>query len=394
MCLESILKCTMTTTNCEPSTTVESHDGRTPDRSAPDPLRQFDQLVASAVDHFHRGDFDLSVVLLGLSERWVVERRLEARHVDQVRAWRSQTLDAGAVRKAAESPEHRSKLSEILRFFPAYSPARLLQRLRFEPRRDERRGLLLVLETLGEPARAAALEGLRAELDDSPDADDCHFRRNLLHLLRRLPGREAESSAEEVDLALRHCRIGLPSSLVKEAVGLLGQIRQTPAESALIRLLLEVEGLLPYWVSFGETLDLPAVAERIAAALTHFESARARRTVVDYAEKSAEAGRPLTFLRGLGGQDLSADEALIERLIGLLRPRSLSELSRRFRTRSTELDAGRIVSVIGALSGTDLPMVRRALERIVRRQPDDFSARAASQALVRFAGGSLDRRSA
>src|SRR5206468_10235192 len=91
--------------------------------------------------------------------------------------------------------------------------------------------------------------------------------------------------AEDVDLAIRHARLGLPSLVVREAVGLLGQIRDEQAELALMRLLRELEEMVPGRETFIETRDLPPVADRLAAALAGFPSRRARRAILDYAER-------------------------------------------------------------------------------------------------------------
>ena len=81
----------------------------------------------------------------------------------------------------------RPALRAVLRFFSAFACDALFDALRSEPRRERRRWLLLMLETHGAPARAAARDRLAKPVDTGLGAEEWYFRRNLLHLLRRIP---------------------------------------------------------------------------------------------------------------------------------------------------------------------------------------------------------------
>lgn len=344
---------------------------------------QFEKLVIAAVDNFNQGSLCQAATLLDLADAWQAEHVLDRARVDQVRDRLGQALDGGRLRAAAENPPDRPSLRTVLRFFSAFACGALLDALRSESRRERRRCFLQMLEAHGEPARAAAIARLVKPLDPAPDAEEWYFRRNLLHLLRRIPRADNLPAEQDVDIAVRHARLGIPSLVLKEAIGLLGQIRHERAELALFRLLEEVEDMLRARDSYSETRNLPVIADRTAAALCAFPSHRARRAVIDYAERAFVAsGRPMTSLAALGHHDLSSDEVTVDRLVGLIRHGRHSSLSRKLLFQGGDEGDDEIIPVIEALAETPLPVVRRTLEDVARRYPARGSGRAAARVLA------------
>ncbi len=357
-----------------------------PARPASEAWTRFQDLVAAAVDLFNKGTLSQASLLLELANRWQREHAFDTPDVDLVRSRLGQALTAERLARHAARPEDRPLLRAVLEFFPAFSPDALLAELRSEPRRDRRRWLLLLLEAHGEPARVAAVARLKQALGRTPDSEEWYFRRNLLHLLRRIPRSAGIPLAEEAELAVRHCRLGLPSLVIKEAVGLLGQTRDDRAEQALLRLLSELEDMVPGRDSFSETRDLSAVADRVAAALASFPTHRARSAIVNYAERvHMESGRPMTALAGLGRHDLSTDEPIVDRLIGIIRRGRPSGFTRRLVALKTDQAHDDMAPAIEALSETPLPVVRRTFEKIAREYPTKTSGRLAARALAGFA---------
>jgi hypothetical protein len=357
-----------------------------PARPASEPWTRFQELVAAAVDLFNKGTLSQASLLLELAERWQREHAFDAADVELVRTRLGQALTTERLARYAAKPEDRLPLRVVLEFFPAFSPEALLAELKPEPKRDRRRWLLLLLEAHGEPARLAALAHLKQALGRTPDSEEWYFQRNLLHLLRRIPRSGEIPLVEEAELAVRHCRLGLPSLVIKEAIGLLGQTRDDRAEQALLRLLSELADMVPGRDSFSETRDLSAVADRVAAALASFPTHRARSAIVNYAERvHMETGRPMTALAALGRHDLSTDEPIVDRLIGIIRRGRPSGFTRRLLALKTDQAHDDMTPAIEALSDTPLPLVRRTFEKIVREYPAKSSGRLAARALAGFA---------
>ncbi|HYX19665.1 MAG TPA: hypothetical protein VFA98_02335 [Thermoanaerobaculia bacterium] len=227
------------------------------------------------------------------------------------------------------------------------------------------------------------MEKLKVPVGDVSGQDEWYLRRNLLHLLRRIPAPADAPTTETLDIAVRHSRMGLPSPIVKEAVGLLGQTRDDRAEFVLMRLLAEVTDMMPVRDGYGETQGLGSVAERICGALANFSTPRARRAIVDHAERiRVESGRPMSALAALGRQDLSGDEPMVDRLIGIVRRIRRGRIAGRLVPFLRQQDDDDLVPALEALAGTPLPVVRRALRIVARRFPNQNSGRTAAHLLA------------
>src|SRR5439155_4011103 len=113
-----------------------------------------------------------------------------------------------------------------------------------ELKRERRRLLLLLLEVHGAPAREAALDRLQPAFGQAVGDEKWYFRRNLLYLLRKIPGRSAATAEEDVDIAVRHAVLKFPAPLVKEAIANLAQLKHEKAEKTLITLLEDLQKIL------------------------------------------------------------------------------------------------------------------------------------------------------
>jgi hypothetical protein len=182
-----------------------------------------------------------------------------------------------------------------------------------------------------------------------------------------------------VDRAVRHAALRFPASLVKEAVANLSQLKHERAETALLSLVGELEGmLLKPAQAFYDPRESRLLLDRVVTALARFGTPKARAAVVDHGLKDkAELGDTTVRLSELAGQDLSDDPQLVARLLAALKasaPRKVLGVL----LRGNEVAARHIIE---ALSTTPAPPVREALEALARNYPGLGVGKAASEAL-------------
>jgi len=350
---------------------------------------RFRELVQAAVESVHAGQIPRAAILLGVAERWQAEHAIPTAHERAIRDRLSESLDEAQLVRGVRLPESREAAAAVLAFFPRFACERLFTLLRHEPRRERRHALLAILEARGRAARDLAIRKLEAPVGDVSGPDEWYLRRNLLHLLRRIPAPPEAPASEALDIAVRHSRLGLPAIVIKEAVALLGQTRDDRAEFVLIRLLREVTEMLPVREAYGETEGLSSVAERIGAALACFATPRARRAILEHVEILRAVGRPMASIAALGHQDLSGDEATVDRILALMRRLRRGGLAGRLVPFLRRRDDDDLVPVVDALAGTPLPVVRRALGIVARRFANQKSGRRAAAVLA-----GLDRNAA
>ena len=341
--------------------------------------RRFNAMVRSAIERFNEGALPQAVMMLGLAERIVAEKRVDAATVEAVRQKGDEAIDPETLRKFSEAPRFHGMLGKFLGFFSATSPKGLLAELLEEMRRDRRRLILLLLEIHGAPARDEALERLRVPFGQGEGDEKWYFRRNLLYLLRKIPARSDDSLDDDVDRAVRHAALRFPASLVKEAVANLSQLKHERAETALLSLVGELEGmLLKPAQAFYDPRESRLLLDRVVAALARFGTSKARTAVVDHGLKDkAELGDTTVRLSELAGQDLSEDPELVARLLTALKangPRKVLGVV----LHGNQLAAGHIIE---ALSTTPSPPVREALAALARNFPALDVGKAASGAL-------------
>ena len=342
--------------------------------------KRFQELVRAGIERFNEGSMPQAVSMLELAERLTSEKKVDAGTVELVRRRLGDLLDGEQMRKATEKAEQHPLLRKVLAFFTAFRPEPLLEELRREPKRDRRRLILALLEVHGAPARSAAYQELSRVPAHAVDDEEWFFRRNLVYLLRRIPKSAEATFEDESEVVVRHAQLGLPLLLVKESIATLGQYKDERAEQGLTQLLFEIEGMLgepagaPY-----EAKDLRALLDRVAATLGKLPAPRARRALIEHAGKKQPAlGDTMARISELGGQNMADDSETVEQLLDLLKanlPFKLLGMTLRQNDQS-------LVRVVEALSGTDTPAVRRALEDVVTRFKGQDAGRAAQKALA------------
>jgi hypothetical protein len=342
--------------------------------------RRFHEMVKAGVERFNEGSLSQAVQTLELAERLVSEKKVDSGSAEIARRKLGEALDPDKLKKCAEQAGDQPQLRRLLQFFTAYQAEGLLEALPGEQKRDRRRLLLLLLEIHGADARTAAYERLTHSLGPAVGEEEWYFRRNLLYLLRRIPrGADSQPLDAEIDLVLQHARLGLPMVVLKEAVAALGQLKDEKTEVGLAQLMNDIEAMLlkpentPY-----DAKELRALLDRVAATLARLPSRPARRTLIAHAvKKQAPLGDTMSRLAELGTQNLADDSATVDQLIELIKT------NMPFKVLGVTLRQNdqNIVHVVDALSGTNTPAVRKALEEVIAKFADKDAARAASRAI-------------
>jgi hypothetical protein len=162
--------------------------------------------------------------------------------------------------------------------------------------------------------------GMRGEY---PDAEG-FYRRNLAFLLRRIPRTSHDRIEEEIQLLAAMMEPEEPPMSAKEAVGALGQLRQRPAELALVDRLRRLEAET---IARGGTADRWEMADRICAALARHGTSRAIRAIAGHAYNRAPAlGDALARFEHLARLDLSIDPEQLAVLMKAIRELAQSGL--------------------------------------------------------------------
>jgi hypothetical protein len=344
--------------------------------------KRFQEMVRAGIERFNEGSLPQAVSMFELAERLTSEKKIDSGTVELVRRRLGDTLDGEQLRKFTEKPDQHALLRKVLQFFTAFRPEALLEELHREQKRDRRRLILAMLEVHGAPARGTAYHELSRVPSRAVDEEEWFYRRNLVYLLRRIP-RTAETTFEdESEVVVRHAQLGLPLVLVKEAVATLAQYKDERAEQGLTQIVFEIESMLeepegaPY-----EAKDLRALLDRVASTLGKLPSPRARRALIDHAEKKQpQLGDTVARLGELGSQDMSEDTETVDQLLTLLK----ANLPFKLLGMTLRQNDQNLVHVIEALAGTPTPAVRRALEEIVSRLKGSDAGRSAQRALTGF----------
>jgi len=343
---------------------------------------RFRELVASAIERFNEGALGPAITMIDLANKIVAERRVEPAVLESVRSQGHAKISHEMLRSVVDNPDKHPLLRKVMDFFTQLSPRGLLDDLGIEPRREQRRLILMLLEAHGASARKAALErfekltGAGAQLDE-----DWYLCRNLLYLLRRIPRQSAapEDIEREIELVAPQTAAGLPPAVVREAVGVLGQTKDKKAERALIVRLSEFEALVMTASEAEDLKELRSTLDSLASALAHFGTRKSWRALVDHALRTEkQLGDTVARLGELGDQDLSADPETVERLVKALRD-ALPVKLLGFSLKSHREEIGNLIE---ALAGTPAPAVREVFEEIGRRFADQPFGQTAAKALA------------
>ncbi|MEO8216826.1 MAG: DUF4388 domain-containing protein [Acidobacteriota bacterium] len=338
---------------------------------------RFREMVLAAVEQFNEGSLARSATMFQLAERIANEKNVDDIVVQTVRQRSHDQLDPEKMRQFAESNEKHALLRGVLNFFTPYTTQGLLAGLQTEEKRDRRRLSLALLEAQGPEARTAALQWLETSFSDpSPDR---YFQRNLVYLLRRITPPDQDDRTPEIEAVAKLTAPPMPVFLVKEAIAYLGQARQEAGERALVRLVGMYERmLLRPGDSVYDAEDLRVLLDRTVAAMARFgTTSSVRATVAHGLKRQPLLGDTMARLTDLGSQDLSSDPATVDLLLKNLR----SELPMKVLGFVIQRKSDNVFYLLEALSGTQTPEVREALEQIAARFPDHNFGHAAEKTL-------------
>ncbi|MCU0223853.1 MAG: DUF4388 domain-containing protein [Acidobacteria bacterium] len=342
---------------------------------------RFHELLVAAAERFNAGSLAQSASILAVGREIIDDRRIAPAPLATILDRAARAFSEEKLAHAAARTEDHPLLREVLDFFPALRPERLLTELQEEPKRERRQQLLAIVRARGGAARGAVLSHLDLVAARSLPDELGFFRRNLLFLLRRLPRAVDEGPEREIDHYIALAALSNPLIVVKEAIGALGGVRDARAERALGALLDQVEGALvatAYRAPYPES-EMRGLLDRVVAALSAQETKSAARIIVNHAFRDEpKLGHAIGRLSALARVDLSDDRELVETLVGALQ----SELPRKLLKFVVKPRVERINALILALAGTAAPQAREALQHVARSFAQEEYGRTAAKALA------------
>lgn len=343
--------------------------------------KRLNQIVQAAILQFNDGWLGRAVSMLDVAEGLIDAKKVEASTGNLVRQSGHEEISYDRLRIYVESPDQHLLLRRVLNFFEALTPEGLLAELRVEEARDRRRLIIALLEIHGAEARAAAFKALQSTFQEREE-DIWFFQRNLLHLLRRIPRRIDIYSEAEIEAVIQLTKLSYPIQVVREALSNLALISDERAEKALIARLGEYEkALLNPDKTQPDAAEIKSLLDRVVSGLVRFETPTAWRAVVDHGlKRQPPLGNTLARLAGLGSQNLSADQSLVERILSAL----VREMPSRVLGMFAKKDDKAAVDLVKALAGTPSPVVRRFFEDIAKKFSDREFAKIAANALADF----------
>ncbi len=348
-------------------------------------VKRFHDLVQAAIEQFNTGSLARAATIFDLASELATDAHLDAAAVAAVRRTAHESLDSERMRLMAKEGEKHYLLKKVLSFFDAYKVEGLLDRLKREPKRDQRRLLLSLLEVYGGAARDAAFQRLNMLLTSADIAHDWYFARNLVCLLNRIPMPEDALPEEEIDVMNELLKLSLPAAMNREVMTDLGQIKHPRAEKLLIEMAGDLERtLLDPHAATKDSAQVVALLDRTIHALARYGTPKAYRAVVDHGlRRKDQLGDTLARLSYLNGQDLSADEESVARLVATLKSRTPLKVFGVVLQKNDQV----VLHLIKALASTPAPSVQQVFESISERFPEKEFGRAAVKALEEFAAG-------
>jgi hypothetical protein len=325
--------------------------------------KRWGEMIYAAVEQLNEGRLAQAVSILEVAKALIAERHPDQEIVAQVLQQAEAAISDDLLRRLADVPAKHGLLRKVLDFFPALRPGMLLTHLDGEIRREKRKLILTLLECHGSPCRDAILTRLESVLQgQSPDPEG-FYRRNLAFLLRRIPRTGHERIEEEISLLTAMMEPEEPPLSAKEAVGALGQLRQRPAELALVDRLRRLEAET---IARGGTKDRWEMADRLCAALARQGTTRAIRAIATHAYNRAPAlGDTLSRFEHLSRIDLTADPEQLAVLTKAIRELAPAKVLGFVAKRGNH----ELSCLMQAVAGTPTQEVRAALELIVDRAP-------------------------
>jgi len=323
--------------------------------------KRWGEMIYAAIEQLNEGRLAQAVSILEVAKRLIAERHPDKDIVAQVLQQAEAAISEDFLRRLADVPTKHGLLRKVLDFFPSYRPDMLLTHLDGEIRREKRKLILNLLECHGPGCRDAVISRLASGMrGEYPDAEG-FYRRNLAFLLRRIPRTGHERIDEEIELLTAMMEPEEPPISAKEAVGALGQLRQRPAELALVDRLRRLEAET---IARGGTPDRWEMADRLCAGLARHGTSRAIRAIAGHAYNRAPAlGDALARFEHLARIDLSVDPEQLAVLMKAIRELAPSKVLGFVAKRGHH----ELACLMQAVSGTPTHEVRSALEAIAAK---------------------------
>lgn len=351
---------------------------------ADDPAKsadRFREMVHAAIEQVNTGSLARAVAILELAQKIIDERSIEPHSAELVRGSAHEALDARRLLALTRDPEQFPLLRKVLAFFPATSPAALLDGLTGEPDRQRRRLQIALLEVHGAGARQLALDRLEASLAEQPRRSNAWWHeRNYVYLMHRIAPTPGMLPEKEVQYLIRLSGLENEAPLVRESLICLGQARHERALPALEQRLHEVEEQLLQegGPAYHPAPELWRFLNLIVAGLARSGTTSGRRAVVEHALRAnPKLGDTLARLAELQGIDLSDDPELVARLLTALR----GAIPVKVFGMLIQRDADSLVNLLRTLSATPAPTVQQAFSELARRFPEQPFGKLAGELL-------------
>jgi hypothetical protein len=341
-------------------------------------VKRFDGLLRCAIGQFNDGELARAVTMFELADRIVTEKKIPASHAEGARRNGHTLLNRERLGAYTEKEADRFLLRRVLTFFPGLNPDGILEQLKQEDKPAIRLLWIALLIVHGRQARDAAFARLRVAAEDS-GSPDWLFTQDLVHLLGRIP-RDADSPVDlEIAAVSSAAPRGAPVPLWNEVIAHLGEIRTESAATALIARARDVEGMLVSGVPLYSREELFTLLDNCMAALAGIGTPAALRAIVDHGLRRMTAfGDSLTRLAVLSSADLSAQPAMVARLIEALK----AELPGKIFGIPVKKPTAGAESLMKALSSTRTPAVRDALVSVQEEYRDHALGQAAAKILA------------
>lgn len=342
--------------------------------------RRLGGMVYAAIEQFNEGRLAQCVSILDAVARLIAEKKPDASMVATTLSQAQGSLADPMLKKLAENPEKQSLMHKVVAFFPAYRPEGILEALLDEPRRERRKLLLSLYACHGEDGRAPLLARMDAHARGEIRDPAGWYKRNLVFLVRRLPETGEKGLRPLLPRLEAALRRGEAAMVVKEAAGVLGQLRHPESEAILTARLdsLENELSAPGARPDADTAD---VLDRLCAAIARQGTSSAIRTIVAHAYRTAPAlGDANARLDHLAWLDLSIDPEQLGALVTAIKDGLSTSFLGIGRKRTLE----EMVHLVRAVSGTPTPEVRSVLAEIAKRYEGKGPGEEAARALAKL----------
>lgn len=345
-------------------------------------VANFHHLLHSAIDRFNEGSLVQACSILDVATGILKANEVDPETVTMTLSRAHEKLHDERMRQYTEIQHFRPLLQKVLRFFSGLNWQSMLDDLYRCQKRERRKLLLALLECHGQPVRQACLAHLQQPLGHGAEQAEVWYRRNLIHLLKRIPMPASENLEETAETLLAYIDPSLDflysPLIIKETLAYLPQLKHPKVEQVMIRALdhLNMQICRPS-AQDAYLREQHQYANRVSGALIRFGTPTARAAVLNHALTKKLGNEAHLALAEFSNVDLSDDMETVDRLCDALQAHlPLKRLGILLEQRDQAARA-----LAGALSGTSVPRVRRLLEELAERYPETEAGRAAEAIL-------------